>query len=216
MKMTKILLALLLVSSLVMLDSCRSRATRSRTAAKNKPTQPVQAATGTSAQQVMTRADSVLAKVSAMSQEPRDIPTITTEDYPRTPWGSAYIPKPDLSAYSTYEAGLSNFTNGQYDQALANFSQVAVSGRPAEMVPNAYYWMGESYYAIQRFADAIPYFEYTIKAGPTFKRESAFYKLARCNYSMGNTQAAGMWYERLMTEYPKSSYAKNLKKLGVR
>ena len=172
MKMTKILLALLLVSSLVMLDSCRSRATRSRTAAKNKPTQPAPVATGTSAQQVMSRADSVLAKVSSMSQEPRDIPAITTEDYPRTPWGSTYIPKPDLSAYSTYEAGLSNFTNGQYDQALANFSQIAVSGRPAEMVPNAYYWMGESYYAMQRFADAIPYFDYTIKAGPAFKRES--------------------------------------------
>ncbi len=216
MKMTKILLALLLVSSLVMLDSCRSRATRSRTAAKNKATQPAPAASGTSAQQVMTRADSVLAKVSSMSQEPRDIPTITTEDYPRTPWGSTYIPRTDLSAYSTYEAGLSNFTNGQYDQALANFSQIAVSGRPAEMVPNAYYWMGESYYAMQRFADAIPYFEYTVKAGPAFKRESAFYKLARSNYSMGNTQAAGMWYERLMTEYPKSSYGKNLKKIGVR
>lgn len=215
MNTTKLLLALLLLSSLLMLDSCRSRATKNRSTAKNK-TSATPATGGTSAQQVMTRADSVLAKVSAMSQEPRDIPAITREDYPRTPWGATYIPKPDLSAYSTYEAGLANFTNGEYERAIANFSQIAVSGRPAEMVPNAYYWMGESNYAMQRFADAIPYFEYTVKAGPAFKRESAFYKLARINYSMGNTQAAGMWYERLMTEYPRSSYRTNLKKLGIR
>jgi TolA-binding protein len=215
MKKTTILLVLLCTTSVLMLDSCRSRATKNRNTAKNKTTQPAGTAAGPSAQQVMTKADTVLAKVSALSQETRDIPAVSSDDYPRTPWGSSYIPKPDLSAYSVYEAGLSNFTNGEYDKALANFSQIAVSGRPSEMVPNAYYWMGECYFAMQRYADAIPYFEYTVKAGPSFKRESAFYKLARTNYSMGNSQAATMWYERLMTEYPKSSYKAKLKKLGI-
>lgn len=214
MKMTKLILALLFIGSLLSLGSCRSRATRNRSTAKNKTSQPT--AGGPSAQQVMTRADSVLAKVSTMSQESREIPSVTTDDYPRTPWGSQYIPKPDLSAYSTYEAGLGNFTNGEYDKAIADFSQIAVSGRPSELVPNAYYWMGECYYAMQRYADALPYFEYTVKAGPPNKRESAFYKLSRANNSMGNTQAAGMWYERLMAEYPRSSYGSKLRKLGLR
>ena len=216
MKMKKLLLVLLLASSLVALDSCRPRASKNRNTAKNKTTQPGSGAGAPSAQQVMSRADTVLSKVSAMSQEQREIPSVGAEDYPRTPWGSTYIPKPDLSAYSTYEAGLANFNSGEYDKSLANFSQVAVTGRPAELVPLAYYWMGESYYAMQRYADALPYFEYTTKAGPAFKRESAFYKLARSNNSMGNTQAAGMWYERMMTEYPKSSYGSKLRKLGIR
>jgi len=214
-KMTNIVLALLLATALLSLDSCRPKASKNRNTAKNK-TAPTTPATGPSAKQVMSKADTVLAKVSAMSQEQRDIPSVSTEDYPRTPWGSTYIPKPDLTAYSTYEAGLGNFNNGEYDKALANFSQVAVTGRPSEMVPLAYYWMGESYYAMQRYADALPYFEYTTKVGPSFKREAAFYKLSRSNNSMGNTQAAGMWYERLMTEYPKSSYGSKLRKLGIR
>jgi TolA-binding protein len=216
MKITKLLLALLLALSLVALDSCRPKASKNRNTAKNKTTQTAPGANGPSAQQVMSRADTVLSKVSAMSQVQRDLPSVSAEDYPRTPWGSTYIPKPDLSAYSTYEAGLGNFNSGEYDKSLANFSQVAVTGRPAEMVPLAYYWMGESYYAMQRYADALPYFEYTTKVGPSFKREAAYYKLARSNYSMGNTQAAGMWYERLMTEYPKSSYGSKLKKLGIK
>ncbi len=216
MNTTKLLLVLLLGSSLITLDSCRPKASKNRNTAKNKTAQPAPGTPGTSAQQVMSRADSVLSKVSAMSQEQRDVPSVNTDDYPRTPWGSQYIPKPDLTAYSTYEAGLGNFTNGEYDKALANFSQVVVTGRPSEMVPLSYYWMGESYYAMQRYADAIPYFEYTTKAGPSFKRESAFYKLALSNNSMGNSQAAGMWYGRLMTEYPRSPYGAKLKKLGIR
>ena len=214
-KITNIIFALLFVSALISLDSCRPKASKNRNTAKNKATQPGQAA-GPSAQQVMSRADSVLAKVSAMSQEQRDIPSVSTDDYPRTPWGSSYIPKPDLTAYSTYETGLSNFTNGEYDKAIANFSQIAVTGRPSEFVPNAYYWMGESYFAMQRYPDALPYFEYTVKVGPSYKRETAFYKLALCNNNMGNSQAATMYSERLMTEYPKSSYRAKLRKLGIR
>ncbi len=214
-KITNTVLALLLATTLLSLNSCRPKASKNRNTAKNK-TAPAPTTSGISAQQVMSRADSVLAKVSAMSQDQKDIPSVSTEDYPRTPWGSTYIPKPDLSAYSTYEAGLANFNNGEYDKSLANFSQVVVTGRPAEMVPLAYYWMGESYYAMQRYAEALPYFEYTTKVGSSIKRESAFYKLSRCNYSMGNTQAAGMWYERLMTEYPRSPFGSKLKKLGIR
>jgi TolA-binding protein len=216
MKKTIILIALLFAASILVLDSCRPRSTRNRNTAKNRSTQPSQTANGPSAQQVLSKADSTLAKVSALSQEPQDIPPVSSDDYPKTPWGASYIPKPDLSAYSTYEAGLGNFTQGEYENALADFSQVVVNGRPPEMVPNAYYWMGECYFAMQRYADALPYFEYTVQAGPNFKRESAFYKLARSNYSMGNSQAAGMWYERLMTEFPKSSYGPKLRKLGIR
>ncbi|MDP4235595.1 MAG: hypothetical protein Q8919_04015 [Bacteroidota bacterium] len=135
--MTKIFLALLLLSSLVLLDSCRSRATKNRNTAKNRSTQTAPGTAGPSAQQVMSRADTVLSKVSAMSAEQIDIPKVSGEDYPRTPWGSSYIPKPDLTAYTTFETGLANFNSGEYDKALGAFSQIVVSGRPAELVPNS-------------------------------------------------------------------------------
>src|SRR5205085_6470175 len=123
---------------------------------------------------------------------------------------------PDLSAYSTYEAGLASFSGGDYDKAVGSFARIAATGRPSELVPNAYYWIGESYYAMGRFAEAVPYFEYTVQVGPQFRRESAMYKLSRTNNSIGNTQAAGMWYERLRAEYPKSAYLAKLRKVGVR
>src|SRR5437763_16474774 len=157
MKKQITLIALLLIS-VFSLDACRPRASRNRTAANC--TQPQTAAPST-AQQVMSKADSVLAKVNALSQESREIPPVTAEDYPRTPWGSQYIPKPDLSAYSTFEAGLANFNHGDYDRSLASFAQIVTTGRPSQLVPNSYYWMGESKLATQRYADARPEVEST-------------------------------------------------------
>ena len=214
MNINKLFLLLLLAAVLVGTDSCSRRATKSKTAAK-KTTPTQQASTGTSAAKVMSRADSVLAKVNAMSSAELDVASVKSEDYPRTPWGANYVPRPDLTAYSNYEAGLAAYNGGDYDKTVGLMTQIAVSGRPPELVPNAYYWMGESYYALGRYADALPYFEYTTKAGPTYKREMAFYKLSRANYTIGNTQAASMWNERLRAEYPSTKYAKTLKKIGV-
>ena len=165
----------------------------------------------------MNRADSVLAKVSALSNEERETPQVAPDDYPpRTPWGAPYVPRPDLSEYSIFEAGLASFNSGNYDQAIGAFSQIAVSGRPPELVPNAYYWIGESYFAMNRFAEALPYFEYTTKAGSPYKRETSFYKMAVANKMLGNMQAAMMWSERLRAEYPKSRYNAKVRKMGLR
>lgn len=215
MNINRFSLLLLCVVLLVGTDSCRPRAakTAKNTKQQQKPTTPP--SNSPTAAQVMNRADSVLAKVNALSAPELDVARIKSEDYPRTPWGANYVPRPDLTAYSNYEAALAAFNGGDYDRSIGLLSQIATSGRPPELVPNSYYWIGESYYALGRYADALPYFEYTTKAGPNYKREQAFYKLARANYTIGNTQAASMWYDRLRAEYPTTQYGKTLKKLGV-
>ncbi len=218
MKIKALFLVLLFVGVSMQLESCKPRASRSKTK-KTTPTAQQQQATQPSmnAAQVMSHTDSVLAKVSALSREERDVPQVMPNDYPpRTPWGAPYVPRPDLSEYGTFEAGLASFNSGDYSRAIGAFSQIAVSGRPPELVPNAYYWIGESYYAMNRFSEALPYFEYTTKAGSPYKRETSFYKMAVSNKMLGNMQAATLWGERLRAEYPKSSYNTKLRKMGIR
>jgi TolA-binding protein len=208
---------LLLCAMLVSTESCRPRASKNK-AAKKQTQQPAPTAkpSGPSAAQVMSRADSVLAKVNAMGAPELDAATPQPEDYPQSPSASAgYVPRPDLTAYNNYQAALAAYNASDFDQAITLLSQLIVNGHPPELVPNAYYWLGESFYSEGRFADAIQYFEYTTQVGPTYKRETALYKLARCNYSIGNTQAASMWHDRLRAEYPSTKYSKSLKKLGV-
>lgn len=218
MKNSAIVMLLLAVLAISSLESCRPRSTKNRTARKQpaQQSQPQTASTAPSASQVMSRADSVLAKVNAMNSKDLDVANVQPEDYPQSPNAmSGYVPRPDLTAYSNYQAALAAYNASDYEQSISLLSQLIVTGNPAELIPNAYYWLGECFYAEGRYADALQYFEYTTQVGPTFKKETAIYKLSRCNYSIGNTQAASMWYDRLRAEFPHSKYSKTLKKLGV-
>jgi TolA-binding protein len=209
---TRLILFLLLAAVAIQTESCRPRT--AKTSKKKQPPQTAQQ--GPSAKQVMSRADSALANLNTLSAEDKATPKVSESDYPRTEWGSEYTPQPDKEAYHTFESGLGAFNAGNYDKAIGAFSQIAANGTPVELVPNAYYWIGESFFAQDRYAEAIPYFEYTASVGPAYRREAALYKLSAANNELGNAQAAGLWYERLRAEYPKSAFVAKLKKMGVK
>jgi len=179
--------------------------------------------TSPSAKAVLNHADSALQRVSQLATEDREArpaaeyPQTNT---PRTPWGApaeqSYTPQPNLTDYAIYEAALGAYNANRYDEAIGLFSQVVTAGRPAELVPNAYYWMGESFYAMNRYAESMPYFEYVTRVGPQYKREMALYKLSRANLHLGNKQGGNVYYERLRNEYPHSSHIATLRNLGAR
>lgn len=216
MKIRTLLLLLLSVILVIGLNSCRPRSQKSAKKQTKPPATQQQTAQAPNAKSVMSRADSVLANLSSLTAEERDMPQVSQSDYPtRTPWGATQEVSPDPSGYKLFESGLASFNASDYQAAIGAFSQIASSGRPPELVPNAYYWIGESYYGMNRFSESIPYFEYTAQAGPGYKRETAFYKLAMASSLAGNDEAATTWYARLRAEYPKSKYVKLLKNVGV-
>lgn len=202
--------------TIVSVAGCRPRASRTTRPSQTQPSAAGQ--TGTpSAKSVLQHADSALERVAQLGQEPEPTARQTMPDYtPRTPWGEAYVPQPDLTAYAPYQAALAAYNGKRYDDAIALFSQVVNSGRPPEMLPNSYYWIGESLYAQGRYAESMPYFEYVTRVGPTYKRTISMYKLSRGNIYLGNQTGANLWYERLRNEYPSSSYIAPLRKLGAR
>jgi TolA-binding protein len=204
---------------------CRSSRT-SKNSTRNAPAKTPATATTTqepSAKQVLSHADSALMRVSQLSAANRDA-TPEAREMPEERMSppmprmsdAPYLPRPNLTEYGLYEAALGAYNGNRYDEALALFSRIVTTGRPPELVPNAYYWMGESLYGEQRYAESMPYFEYVVRVGPQFKREMAMYKLSRANLHLGNKQGANTWYERLRAEYPRSSHISTLRKLGAR
>lgn len=213
MKLRTFILLLLSATLVLGLNSCRPRSQKTAKKQTKKPPTDTTKQNTPSAKSVMSRADSVLANLATLSAEERDMPQVTPSDYMTQP--APQNATPDPSGYKVFESGLASFNASDYQGAIGAFSQIASSGRPAELVPNAYYWIGESYYGMNRFAESIPYFEYTAQAGPAYKRETAFYKLAMASSLAGNDEAASTWTQRLRAEYPKSKYVKLLKKAGV-
>lgn len=194
------------------LISCRSsRSNKSNARNKPAPT-PEATSTSPSAQSVLAHADSALAHVNQLSAEDREPAPMGEQPgqpnftQPRTDWGAPFVPQPNLSDYGVYEAALGSYNGARYDEAIALFSQIVTKGRPPELVPNCYYWMGESFYAQNRYAESVPYFEYVTRVGPEYKREIAFFKLSRGAIHLGNMEDANMYYERLRNEYPHSHY----------
>jgi TolA-binding protein len=209
---------------LVFVASCRSSRSNRTAAARNPAAQPAAAPGTPSAKSVLDHADSALARVSQLGQEDQEQPPMAEPPGympppARTPWGAptqGYVPQPNLTEYGLYEAALGAYNGRRYDEAIALFSQIVTTGRPPELVPNAYYWMGESFYATGRYAESMPYFQYVTQVGPQYKRSMALYKLSRADLHLGNKQGANMWYERLRNEYPHSSYVRTLARLGAR
>lgn len=217
---SRYLLLLTLSLLLVTLETgCRPRANRSRTS-RDQQARPAtsQQAGAVSASQVLARTDSAIARIGAM-QERTEEPFFASEPMlgmpPRTPWGSAYVPTPRSEEYDLFEAALAAYNGKDHDRSIGLLSQVVVSGRPPELIPAAYYWIGENYYSMARYQEMLPYFEYTVRVGPQPKRELSMYKLARGNYELGNKQAASLWYHRLIAEYPRTTFASRLRRLGV-
>ena len=197
--------------------SCRSsRTNRSNPRNKPAPQAVTPPASGPSAQSVLTSADSALARVNQLSAEDREAANRDATPMNEQSAQPNYVPQPDLTEYGLYEAALGAYNGRKYDESIALFSQIVTKGRPPELVPNAYYWMGESFYAENRYAESMPYFEYVTRVGPQYKREMAFFKLSRAAQHLGNKQDANMYYERLRSEYPHSHYISTLKKLGAR
>ena len=217
LKYCLLFLGVLVLASSVM--SCRSSRSN-RTNPRNKPAPaPVETlASGPSAQSVLTNADSALAKVNQLSAEDREAENHEAESREAAPMAEQpnFVPQPNLSEYGLYEAALGAYNGRRYDEAIALFSQIVTKGRPPELVPDAYYWMGESFYAENHYAESAPYFEYVTRVGPQYKREMAFFKLSRGAIHLGNKQDANMYYERLRSEYPRSHYIATLRKLGAR
>jgi TolA-binding protein len=217
---------ILVLVGIIALSGCRSSRS-SRTAARKTPPPPAQtvqilAIPGPSAQSVLTHADSSLARISQLKSEEQEAesnqppPEQPPPAEMRTQWGDSYVPKPNLSDYGVYEAALGAYNGQRYDEAISLFSQIVNTGHPPELVPNAYYWMGESFYATDRYSESMPYFEYVTRVGPQYKAEISMFKLSRAGIHLGNWQDANTWYERLRNEYPKSHYIATLKKLGAR
>jgi TolA-binding protein len=216
------------------MTSCRSsRSSRTNQQRNNRTQQPAptaaETAQGTSAKAVLDHADSALQRVGQLSTDDRssadrealpmaETPMRMPPNFmpPRRLWGEPYVPQPNLTEYGLYEAALGAYNGRRYDESIALLSQVVTTGRPPELVPNAYYWMGESFYAEQRYAESMPYFEYVTRVGPQYKREISLYKLSRAELHLGNKQGANMYYERLRNEYPRSRYIATLRKLGAR
>jgi len=93
--------------------------------------------------------------------------------------------------------------------AATAFKQFLVAFPGSELADNAQYWLGESYYASDKFEQALADFEVVINDYPRSRKvPDALLKMGYCNYSLRRWDAARVTLSRVRADYPETTAAR--------
>lgn len=115
------------------------------------------------------------------------------------------MPSPE----KVYRDGLSDYTKGNYDLAIQSFKTYLTFFPKTSLVPNAQYWLAESYYSKREFLRAIREFDKLVKEHPeSSKVPSAMLKQGYAYLELGEpAQGQGILRE-LVAKFPRSREAR--------
>jgi tol-pal system protein YbgF len=126
---------------------------------------------------------------------------------------AAKAAEPAVAAESLYEQGRDLILNkNDVSKGRAKLEEFIKARPQSELVPNAYYWIGEAYYSEKNFENAIVQFQDVIEKYPTHSKASAsLYKQALAFESLGEGRKAAALLKKLIETYPASDETKKAK-----
>ncbi len=108
-----------------------------------------------------------------------------------------------------YNTAYLDYTQGNYDVAIAGFQRYLKLFPDTELSDNAQYWIGECYYSQKLYSDAILEFEKVITNYPNGNKVvSALYKIGLAYEANNEIPKAKQYYQRVMNQFPQTNEAK--------
>jgi len=113
--------------------------------------------------------------------------------------------------YELYQQALQIFNKRQYEEAVALFNDQLKHYPSGQYAANAYYWIGECYYAISDFTSAISTFRKVLTFKHSQKIDDAQNKIALSYLKMGQSEEAKTEFKKLVERYPASEFVPRAK-----
>ncbi len=118
--------------------------------------------------------------------------------------------QPVLSPGTSYEAlykkGLDAFDSVEYQNAIYIFYELLERDKTHGLASNCYYWIGESYFALGQYPQALQYFDNVFEYPKSNKLDDSLLKKGLCYMNMKQYQNAKEMLELLIRTYPGSEY----------
>lgn len=112
----------------------------------------------------------------------------------------------------TYDEAFILVRRGEYDKAIEGFREFLQQCEKHDLVENAYYWIGECYYSLEKYDQAVTEFEYLIDHYKSSVNASrALYKLGRSKQELGKKSEAQKIFQQLIDDYPGTLEAEQAK-----
>ncbi|MFC1564080.1 tol-pal system YbgF family protein [candidate division KSB1 bacterium] len=122
-----------------------------------------------------------------------------------TPTGTKTI-KPKTEYEREYVNALDLFRSRKYRNSLDEFSSLLQNDRNNALADNCQYWIGECYFALKNYQDAIIAFEKVFTYMNSNKDDDAQIKLGICYFRLNDMDRAKLEFEKLIRNYSKSEY----------
>ena len=107
-----------------------------------------------------------------------------------------------------YDDAQIDFKGKHYEEAKQKFEKFTVDFPKHTLAPNAYFWIGETYYAEKKYEDAILAYESFLKKYPSHdKARGAMLKQAYSFIEIGDKKTGKVILERIIEKYPQSAEA---------
>ncbi len=110
-------------------------------------------------------------------------------------------------AQSAYQAALEQFNGHHYAEAVSQMQALLSSGAPDEIAGHCHYWIGESYYGMKNYDEALKHFQMVMDYRKSPKLPAAQFMIGNCYAALGDKDSARNAYTRVVTNYPVSSFA---------
>lgn len=113
-------------------------------------------------------------------------------------------PSPEFRA--KYQQALSQFRARNYQSALSSFNELILSDANNSLSDNCQYWIGECYFALGNYNQAIAEFEKVFSYPNSNKNDDAQIMLGQCYLKLGDHEQARAAFSQLISIYPDSEY----------
>ncbi|MGH8041277.1 MAG: tol-pal system protein YbgF [Rudaea sp.] len=109
---------------------------------------------------------------------------------------------------SAYETAFGALKDGRYAESARLFQGFIAQHPNDELTPNAYYWLGESYYVTQNYPVSLDTFRKLLVQFPNSqKAPDALLKVGYCQYEMKQWDQAQATLNQVLQQYPNTTVA---------
>jgi TolA-binding protein len=109
-------------------------------------------------------------------------------------------------AKQLYESGLNNYRRGRYYPAITYFKKYLTQFPGTSNTENSLYWIGESYFALKQYDNAISYLNRVLTNGYYHKDQDAGIKIGYSYFMARNYDLASREFQKYIDNYPNGKY----------
>ena len=142
-----------------------------------------------------------------LNQQSQTISQINNQPQSSVPTTSRSTPAWQSSDFQgQYQEALQTYRNRQYRNAIQKFEALLNINTRHSLSDNCQYWIGESYYGLGDYQQAIVAFEKVFAFTNSNKDDDAQLKLGLCYLKLNDRANARSEFEKLVNSYPTSEY----------